>query len=537
MKAPTDEHNDSAFVSHVACKHCSSSDAAAVYTDGHIYCFSCQTYTPGDEEIKAANTAPIKINTNLIEGFNSALPARGLREDTCRKFDYQVGTYKGRPVQIANYRNDAGEVTHQKIRDADKNFIVLGDSIKSVLYGQHLWTTGKKVVICEGEIDALSISQAQKNSWPVVSVPAGCQSAKKALMNAWDWLSGFDEIVLFFDGDAPGKEAALACAESLPLGKVKIARLSGYKDANEALVAGKEADIVNAIWRAKEWRPDGIVSTADMRDLVIQTDKEATAAYPYEKLNKITKGIRPSTLVVLTAGSGVGKSTLVTEIAYHLHKQNHRCGMLMLEETNKRTARGILGLHMEKNIVQDESSATDEEVQQAYDEVFQGDQQIQMFDHFGNTDLDTVILRIQYMVRAGGCTHVFLDHISIVISSMTMNKGVDERRLIDSAMTQLRTMTQELGITLFLVSHLTRPKGEAHESGGRIMISQLRGSGALAQLSDMVIGLIKNPDEQDTRELTVLKNRFSGEVGFAGTLKYDRERSRLIDADDAFTKF
>jgi twinkle protein len=120
---------------------------------------------------------------------------------------------------------------------------------------------------------------------------------------------------------------------------------------------------------------------------------------------------------------------------------------------------------------------------------------------------------------------------------MTMNKGVDERRLIDSAMTQLRTMTQELGITLFLVSHLTRPKGEAHESGGRIMISQLRGSGALAQLSDMVIGLIKNPDEQDTRELTVLKNRFSGEVGFAGTLKYDRERSRLIDADDAFTKF
>jgi len=129
-----------------------------------------------------------------------------------------------------------------------------------------------------------------------------------------------------------------------------------------------------------------------------------------------------------------------------------------------------------------------------------------------------------------GCTHVILDHISIVVSGLTA--GVtDERRLIDHCMTVLRQLVQELGITLFLVSHLTRPQGVGHEAGGRVALSQLRGSHSLAQLSDQCIGLQVNPDDpsDDTRDLVVLKNRFTGQVGHAGRLKYIRETSRLVD--------
>jgi twinkle protein len=524
-------HNDSAFVSHTHCDACGSKDNAGLYDDGHIFCFGCEHFTPGDDADEAGTTTPVrKLNKDLLEGTHSALFTRNISEATCRKFDYTVSMYKGLPVQVANFRDSHGQVVAQKIRDAKKNFTILGEAKKMGLFGQHLWNTGKKLIITEGEIDCLSVSEAQQNKWPVVSLPNGCQSGKKALMKAWDYLEGFEEIILMFDSDDAGYKAALECAESMPIGKVKIAKLSGYKDANEALQRGSASDIINAIWRAKDWRPDGIISTSDLRSCVAETDEESLVKYPYEKLNEITKGIRPATLVTICAGSGVGKSTLVTEFAYHLHMHDQKVGMLMLEEANKRTVRGLIGLHLQKNIVQDYECATKEEVLEAHDDLFnEGD--VQLFNHFGSTSLDVVVNRIQYMAKAMGCTHIFLDHISILVSGLT-GQVTDERRLIDQIMTTLRTMVQELGITLFLVSHLTRPQGDGHELGSKVKLSQLRGSHSIAQLADFCIGLQVNAEDptDDTRELVVLKNRFTGQVGWAGKLKYHRDTGRLIDA-------
>jgi twinkle protein len=209
----------------------------------------------------------------------------------------------------------------------------------------------------------------------------------------------------------------------------------------------------------------------------------------------------------------------------------------MLEEENKRTVRGLIGLHLNKNIVQDYEAATKEEVLEAHDELFKH-QDIQLFYSKGMMNLDVVISRIQYMAKAMGCTHLFLDHLSLVISSMT-GKVTDERRLIDDAMTRLRTMVQELGITLFLVSHLTRPQGKGHEAGGKVELSQLRGSHAIAQLADQCLGLQIDAEDptNDCRDLVVLKNRFTGQVGFAGRLQDQRDTGRLIDADSGNSRF
>lgn len=527
-------HNDSAFLHHTSCEACGSKDNAAVYDDGHIYCFGCHHYVPGDEAAEQQKPSP-KLNKDLLQGEHCELKARGITLETCRKFDYSIG-HKNRPVQIANYRNEHGEVVAQKIRDADKNFTILGEANKMGLFGQHLWITGKKLVITEGEIDCLTVSQVQKNKYPTVSLPNGAQSGKKALMKAWDYLDGFEEIILMFDQDEAGQKAAIECAEALPIGKVKIAKLP-YKDANEALLKGAESEIINAIWKAKDWRPDGIVSTADLRSTITETEEASLVTYPYNKLNEVTKGIRPSTLVTICAGSGVGKSTLITEFAYHLHKHGQKVGMLMLEEENRRTVRGLIGLHLEKNIVQDFEAATKDEVLAGHDDLFrEGD--IQLFNHFGSTSLDVVVNRIQYMAKAMDCTHIFLDHISILVSGLT-GQVTDERRLIDQIMTTLRTMVQELGITLFLVSHLTRPSGDGHENGAKVKLSQLRGSHSIAQLADQCIGLQVNAEDptDDTRDLVVLKNRFTGQVGWAGKLKYDRETGRLIDTDNDTSRF
>jgi twinkle protein len=116
---------------------------------------------------------------------------------------------------------------------------------------------------------------------------------------------------------------------------------------------------------------------------------------------------------------------------------------------------------------------------------------------------------------------VFLDHLSILLSGL----DGDERRMIDTTMTKLRSLVERTGISLFLVSHLRRTSGDVnHEEGARVTLGQLRGSAAIAQLSDGVIALERDQQsgsERGTTTVRVLKNRYSGEVGVASQLTYD----------------
>ena len=58
----------------------------------------------------------------------------------------------------------------QQLRFADKSFKWLGDTDKITLFGQNLWRDGGKIlVITEGEIDAMSVSQVKVIKYPVVS--------------------------------------------------------------------------------------------------------------------------------------------------------------------------------------------------------------------------------------------------------------------------------------------------------------------------------------------------------------------------------
>ena len=121
-------------------------------------------------------------------GAYKHLSKRKITEATCRKFGYQIGVQNGDTVQLATYRNDRGQPVAQKVRTKDKKFSIVGDAKAMTLFGSHLWSNGKKIVVTEGEIDAMSVSQVQNNKWPTVSVPNGAQSAKKAIIKNYDYL-------------------------------------------------------------------------------------------------------------------------------------------------------------------------------------------------------------------------------------------------------------------------------------------------------------------------------------------------------------
>ena len=517
--------NNSEFLRHEACPNCGSNDNLGRYTDGHGYCFGCGYYEGGEGEAKVSPQIPTDLQP-YRDAEAQPLSARGISEQTCQKFGVRVGRYQGKTVHFYPYFKD-NAVVACKVRDKDKNFNVIGEGGKLPFFGQNLWGSGKMLVVCEGEVDALTVSQIQGNKWPVVSVPNGAQGASRTFRQQLQWLEQFESVILMFDMDEPGQEAAKACAEVLKPGVAKIASLP-LKDPNDMLKAGRAEEIIKAVWNAQEYRPDGIISGKDLWQEVVKEDDRASVPYPFAGLNEKTKGLRKGELVTVTAGSGIGKSAFVREIAHHLIQSKEVVGMIMLEENPRRTALGLMGISLNKPIHISREGIDENDLRAAFDSTV-GSGRVYLYDHWGSSDIDNLLSRVRFLAKGCGCGWIILDHLSIVVSGM---ENGDERRLIDNAMTMLRTLVEETGVGMILVSHLKRPEGnKGHEEGATTSLSQLRGSHAIAQLSDLVVGLERNQqgDSPNTTSVRVLKNRFSGDTGLACDLHFSRETGRLTE--------
>lgn len=524
--------SESEFVKHVPCEACGSSDANSLYTDGHTYCFSCGRTVRDAED--STERRP-RVSGDFLQGEARALRVRALTEETCRKYSYRVAG----ALQVADFRTENGELVAQKTRNADKEFRIIGDGSRLPLFGMHLWQRGgKRLVIAEGEIDAMSVSQAFGNKWPAVSVPNGAPSAKKAIQNNFEYAASFDQVVLAFDMDEPGRAAAVACAALFRPGQCVIAELP-RKDANEMLQHGEVQQLVSAIYQAKAYRPDGIVNAADLWEKVTER-LEPGLPYPWPKLTKLTYGQRRGTITTWAAGSGTGKSSILAQVAYDLaYVHGLKVGYVALEESVGRSAQRFLGLHLRK-LVHLPGVATEAELRTAFDATLaQGN--VWFFDHFGSSDADNLLAKLRYLAVACEVDVLVLDHLSIAVSGLGLDN--DERRTVDHLMTALRSLVEETDVICHVISHLRRAPAEetSAEEGGRVSLAMLRGSHSIAQLSDLVIGVERDLQSEDkTMLIRVLKNRVSGDTGVAGSLEYDRKTGWISEvtkkseaADDA----
>ena len=529
------ERRKSKFVKHEPCPQCGSKDNAARFSDGHLYCYGCDAViekSPPPERLpKYEPLPPPKVELlNFVKPL--ALEARGITLDTATKFEYGVTSHHGEPVQVATYRDQLGKKIAQHLRYKDKRFRWIGTTSGLQLFGQHLWRqnhgngTNMFCVVTEGEIDCMSVSQVQGNKFPVVSLPNGASSAKKYLAANLQWLSQFNRIVLCFDSDEPGVNAAEDAMQVLPPGKAAICRLP-RKDANEMLVAGEGEHLKDLLWKATPVRPDGIKNASELWETLIKPGASAVCQYPWPKLNAAAHGFRKGEMVTLAAGSGAGKSSICREWIVHFLRAGLKVGVFMLEESMQRSLQGIVGVDINMPIHLQPELIDDPKVRTAFDELMSTGN-LFLYDHFGSMDPDRLVEQIKYLATSEGVDVVLVDHLTIVVSGIA---DLDERRALDVTCTKLRQVVEQTGVGLVLVSHLKRPEGRGHEEGGQTSLSQLRGSHAIAQLSDLCIGAERNQqgsnEERNKLQLRMLKNRFSGETGPLDELVFDSKTGRL----------
>ena len=536
------EINKKGFVKyHLPCPLCKSSDAVSVNADSSAYCFSCQQYikeydmetqpiTNGKQESKVKNFSEQSDFTEIVD--------RNLSENTCKKYGVSVKTDSMGTItnHYYPYHDKQGSKIATKTRyTKSKEFSVQGNTHQAGLFGEHLFSKNKFVIITEGEIDCLSAYQmfyTGKYETPVVSIKHGVASAVKDIKNSLEWLEQFQNILINFDNDEQGKEGALKVAELFSPGKCKIMHLpQEFKDASDCLVKNKIQIYTQAFWNAKRFAPDGIINANTLFDDIIKPSVQSFVQYPFEGLNKMTYGLRASELVTFTSGSGLGKTQVIRELIHHLLKQTKdNLGLLMLEENPVVTSKGIMSIEANQRLHLPDVHISKEEWQKHFDATT-GSGRVFLFDHFGSNTIDNIISRVRYLAKGLDCKYIIIDHVSIIVSDQSHG---DERKALDEIMTRLRTLVQETGIAMIVVSHLRRPDGKGHEEGAATSLSQLRGSASIGQLSDMVIGLERDaqhddPEIRHTTKVRVLKNRFSGITGPCCDLKYDMDTGRLAE--------
>ena len=526
---------------HQPCPDCKSSDALTINTDGSSKCYACDKFTPNREkgEAKGQDDPSHKpVNKDLLSGSYSEIAARKLSKETCQKWGVElVELSSGEKALAFPYYDVNNKKTAQKIRTASRGFSFIGKSKDPQLFGQQLWSKGKKIVITEGEIDAMSVSQLQNNKWPVVSLPNGAASAVKAIENNLRWLEeNFEEIILMFDMDEVGQEAALKVAPKFTPGKCSIAHLP-LKDANECLMAGQGDDVINAIWNPKPYRPDGVVTISDV---IPKLDEKPEYGYslPWEQLTDLTYGIRLPAVWVWISGSGMGKTEFFKDIAAHLVKEKVKVGMILLEEEPQETVVALAGKMVGKCFNAPDIPYNHEERTDAV-KLLEDSDSVYLYDHFGHDDYAAIKSVVRHMVVACGCKVIFLDHITAFTDGL---EGREANALAEKMMKELSSMARELKFNLQVISHVRKSDSSRKpaEEGGRVKIDDAKGSGAIKQWSNVVVGLERNQQSEDkdearTTTVRILKSRGAGKnVGETVQVKYLPETAQLIQSNEVF---
>ncbi len=431
------------------------------------------------------------------------------------------------------FDRDGRHIANKTRLPGPKSFRWEGEVGQATLFGQSIFPGGsaKAITLVEGECDAMAAYEMQGSRYPVVSVHSA-SSAVKNVADNFEYLNSFERIVICFDKDDPkvnektgavhypGQEAAVAVAAMFPIGKVHVLTLEKAKDPNDYLLKGWATDFTKEWWAAPTFTPTGLKLGKDMWDEISTPKNYETVPYPWPGLNDKTYGIRLSELVIVTAETGVGKTSFLKEIEHYLlHNTDKGIGLLHLEESNSDTAVGLMSITANKplHLPDVREGVTKDELRGYFDTTINNDRVV-IWDHFGSNSIHEVLAKIRHMHNLG-CKYIVLDHLSIVVS----DQSGDERKQLDEISTKLKTLCMELNIAVVAIIHQNRQ-------------GQIRGTAGVEQLANMVFKLFRekeDPDEwrRNVTKVVIQKNRFCGITGPAVYLWYNSMTGRLVELD------
>lgn len=520
--------SDAEFRHHTSCPECLSSDALGVYSDGHGFCFSCQTHFKEVDNVDVATNVVSYTRPAEMFGSPMAIGDRRISLDTVKKYGVTVEQEQNSDEPLKHhypYHDSKGTFIGTKSRKlSDKSFSTTGDMKNNVLFGQHLFKNeGRFVTVVEGELDALATFEMLGSKYPVVSVSKGAAGAVKDFKKNLEWLEGFENVVICFDNDVAGREAAEKCAQVLSPNKARIVSLTSFKDAGDYLKHNKVRDFTAEWWDARVYRIAGIVTLEDAWGDFVKRGTESIISFPesFGSLNAMMNGgIAAGEITVLGALTSIGKTTMVNEIVYHFWKNTDKnIGCAFLEASNGEAVENLLTIHTGNNLALEDRSNID--FDRLHTDIIT-DGRILLLDHNGAVDADELFLKLRAMVKGNGCEILVIDPLQAAITSNT-------NETVDDFMDRLLKLAKETNVSIIVVSHMRKPSASSPHN---VSEYDLKGSGSINQIAFNTILLSRDKMAEDeyarnSTMVQVVKCRRTGITGPAGWLYYNCQTGRL----------
>lgn len=516
-----------------------SGDNLVVYADGGAKCYACgYIRSKGEGKITSKVSRKARMTPSQCETYP-------VGHDPHRMIDQKVidlygvrssfDEESGEPNRtFYPYGKDDGSFEYKIRNNKDKRKMSCTGKLPG-FFGRHLCqpTVTQRLFITEGEEDTLA---AKNMLWPlkldVVSLPNGA-TLDQVVKDELSLLEQYKEVFVCLDADTPGLAASIEVADWIAgVTNVKVVGLDPDigKDASDYRKAGKDVEFRKCVKSAKPYEPDGVVNGLDiMLDDLLEPMPEGYPI-PFAGLQNKLHGLRKGEIVTVCAGSGIGKSTLVREIAKSMIEQGLTVANVALEDQMNVAAQALLALDMNIPLpVFRVRPPSKSDVQTSYEKLV-ANGRTYFYKHFGGLSVDTLMPKLYHYARSKDCDFIFLDHLSMVISG---SESRNERKDIDMLMHKLAQMVVETGVGLVQIVHLKRTGGDkSFAKGGEVELTDLRGSAALEQLSWAVVGMERDQqgDDRDFSNVRLLKNRTWGFTGLCDSLKYETDTGRLVNA-------
>lgn len=544
---------------------CGTRNGLQVYEqeDGSLdgYCWSCNTYVanplgvgktvkdiPKHERL-AKSREEIEAELQEIGECEVVdLADRRLRAAALDYYGIKVGYDQadGKTLKFIYFPyHNKGQLQAYKVKLIEgKKFWSVGDQSKVDLFGwqQARESGARRLIITEGEFDAVALKvifdtyekAEYKDTIPAIcSLPHGAASAHKDIMRlAPEIKKYFKEVAFCFDDDEAGHKATEECCKIFP--GATVINLP-CKDANECILKGKgKAAYQAAKWKSEVKKNTKLVFGEELHEAAREEAKYGELTWPWEHLNKKTRGIRLGETIYVGAGVKMGKSELLNEIGAHFVK-NHGIKVFMAkpEEANKKTYKLMAG-KIEGKVFHDPDREFDFDAYDRAGEVLKGKlAMVNLYQHLGWESLKDDI----HAAAAWGAKAIFIDPITNLTNGM--DAALANIKLQEIAQ-ELAAMALDLNIVVFIFVHLKAPEGNIsketrlkmykegkyiglgncpHELGGDVSSNQFAGSRAMMRSCNYMLALKGNKDAllqdgvRNMRELELLEDREFGEVG------------------------
>lgn len=543
---------DSQVIRRTQCPRCASKgedrskDNLSVYDDGHTHCYKCnyhtnapKGYTP--KETTGDTIGGVKRNKDdwkpKYVGDYHHLQDRHIRGETLEKYKVKVEVDdKGNPIKHHYpYFNQDGDMVGIKTRLVpNKRFFGSGDTSKdNQLFGQQMVKAGGvALTICEGELDAMSAYEMFGNKYNFVSVNNGANCLENIKANL-EFIDSFETVVLCFDDDEAGREAAKKVAPIIGQNKCKILTLSKHKDASEYLMAGDGKEFQNEWWEAKPYTVSGVASLDDMRLALLDYRETELIPLPdsFGNLNEMTRGgLARGELTSIIAHTSIGKTTILNELIYHFATSTiEKVGCFMVEDTIDETLRKVVSVHKKENLqlLNPADINVDDVMQDAIDIGFGN--KVQLYDDGGGSiDIDEMFSKIRYFIKGLGCTVILVDPLHTAIKNLS-NENIEE------VMDRFIKLCKETKACVILSTHTRKPDDGSHPH--KISEYDVKGSGAIPQACHNNIlfsrdKLAEDDYERNSIRIRVPKLRRTGQTGEGGWAHFNTLNGRLEKGHD-----